>query len=76
MLVLKRKAREVVVVGGPDTLQPLVTITVLEIAGGSVRLGFQADGVFPVHRLEVWQRIHGNDSLDLPVPSPVPTDSV
>jgi hypothetical protein len=40
--------------------------------GNVVRLGFQADGAFPVHRLEVWQRIHANDPPDLPAPDPVP----
>jgi carbon storage regulator CsrA len=57
MLVLTRKSQEVVVVGAPDTPQPLLTITVLEIVGGTVRLGFQADASVPVHRWEVWQRI-------------------
>jgi carbon storage regulator len=60
MLVLTRKAQEVVVVGAPDTPQPLLTITVLEVVGDKVRLGFQADASVPVHRWEVWQRIHRN----------------
>jgi carbon storage regulator len=57
MLVLTREAQEVVVVGAPDTPEPLLTITVLDIVGGTVRLGFQADASVPVHRWEVWQRI-------------------
>jgi carbon storage regulator CsrA len=62
MLVLTRKAQEVVVVGGADDPQPVLTITVLEVEGGTVRLGFQADTSVLVHRWEVWQRIHP-DSL-------------
>ncbi len=62
MLVLTRKAQEIVIVGGPDTPEPLLTITVLDIVGGTVRLGFQADASVPVHRWEVWQRIQA-DSL-------------
>lgn len=58
MLVLTRKAQEVVVVGGADDPQPVLTITVLEVEGGTVRLGFQADTAVLVHRWEVWQRIH------------------
>jgi carbon storage regulator len=58
MLVLTRKAQEIVVVGGADDPRPLLTITVLEVEGGSVRLGFQADTSVLVHRWEVWQRIH------------------
>ena len=57
MLVLTRKAQEVVVVGGSDDPQPVLTITVLDIVGGTVRLGFQADTSVLVHRWEVWQRI-------------------
>ncbi len=57
MLVLTRKAQEIVIVGGPGTSEPLLTITVLDVVGGTVRLGFQADASVPVHRWEVWQRI-------------------
>jgi sRNA-binding carbon storage regulator CsrA len=31
---------------------------VLGICGGHVRLGFEIDASVPVHRWEVWQRIH------------------
>jgi len=57
MLVLSRKSDESVVVGGAGGLERMVRITVLEISGGSVRLGFEADRNVPVHRWEVWQRI-------------------
>jgi carbon storage regulator len=60
MLVLTRKAQEVVIVGAPETSQPLLTITVLDIVGDKVRLGFQADASVPVHRWEVWQRIQAD----------------
>jgi carbon storage regulator CsrA len=57
MLVLTRKSREAVVVGGPCRPEQMFKITVLGIVGGKVRLGFEvADGV-PVHRWEVWERI-------------------
>lgn len=58
MLVLSRRSQEAVVVGGSDGFTALVTVTVLEIQGGVVRLGFEADARHPVHRWEVWQRIH------------------
>jgi carbon storage regulator len=58
MLVLSRKAEESVVVGGGDRCQRLLKVTVLEIKGSTVRLGFEADSDVPVHRLEVWERIH------------------
>ena len=62
MLVLSRKSREAVVVGGIDGLERLLKITVLEISHGSVRLGIEAPADVPVHRLEVWERIQ-NGSL-------------
>jgi carbon storage regulator CsrA len=57
MLVLSRRNRESVVVGGPNGVERLLKVTVLEIHGGSVRLGFEAGDDFPVHRWEVWERI-------------------
>ena len=57
MLVLSRKNRESVVVGGPTGVERLLKVTVLEIYGRSVRLGFEAAPEFPVHRWEVWERI-------------------
>ena len=57
MLVLSRKTQESVVVGGCDGFEPMLTVTVLEIEGGKVRLGFEVDKDVPVHRWEVWQRI-------------------
>jgi carbon storage regulator len=58
MLILSRKSSESVVVGKSESSEPLLMVTVLEIRGGSVRLGFEAQADVPVHRLEVWERIH------------------
>ncbi len=60
MLVLSRKNRESVVVGGSDGFSRLLKVTVLDIRGGKVRLGFEVDADVPVHRLEIWDRINGN----------------
>jgi carbon storage regulator CsrA len=57
MLVLSRKNRESVVVGGSDGFHRLLKVTVLDIRGGRVRLGFEVDPGVPVHRLEIWERI-------------------
>ena len=57
MLVLTRKNRESVVIGQPGEMQIVLEITVLEIEGGRVRLGFEADNKLPIHRREVWDRI-------------------
>ena len=58
MLVLTRKSQEAVVVRGPEGREPMLTVTVLEISGGKVRLGFQAGPAVLIHRWEVWQEIH------------------
>ena len=60
MLVLSRKLQESVVVGGPDRSEPVLIVTVLEVRGGAVRLGFEAGKDVPVHRREVWERIHAD----------------
>lgn len=61
MLVLTRKSLESVVIGGSPTLQQMVKVTVLEIRGGKVKLGFEAGCEVPIQRLEVWQRIHAEE---------------
>ena len=57
MLVLTRKSQESVVVGGSAGFERLLKVTVIEIDGGKVRLGFEVDKGVPVHRWEVWERI-------------------
>lgn len=57
MLVLSRKSQESVVIGGNDAFSRLLRVTVLDISGGKVRLGFEIDADIPVHRKEVWDRI-------------------
>jgi carbon storage regulator len=57
VLVLSRKCQEAVVVGGLSGCEHLLTVTVLEIVGGRVRLGFEAPRNVPVNRREVWEQI-------------------
>jgi carbon storage regulator CsrA len=57
MLVLSRKTEESVVVGGCNGFQRMLKVTVLEITGRKVRLGFDVDPSVPVHRAEVWEQI-------------------
>ena len=56
MLVLSRKSHQSVVIGGSQGLPRLLKITVLEITGTRVSLGFEGDADIPVNRLEVWAR--------------------
>jgi carbon storage regulator CsrA len=66
MLVLSRKSREAVVVGGVDGFHRLLKVTVLGIHGMNVRLGFEVDSSVPVHRLEVWERINTGTLAERP----------
>ena len=60
MLVLSRKNEESVVVGGSNGFKPMLKVTVLQINGAKVRLGFEADEGVPVHRWEVWEQIRAS----------------
>ncbi len=57
MLVLSRKSQESVVIGGTNRADGKLVITVLEIKGAHVRLGFDAPQDMAVHRMEIWKRI-------------------
>ena len=72
MLVLSRKPRESVVVAVADGVEPMLKVTVLEIRGGRVRLGFEASAAFPVHRSEVWERIRAGEGPESPTGGAAP----
>jgi carbon storage regulator len=56
MLILSRRNGESVKIGDE------VTVTVLGVKGGQVRLGFTAPPNLPVHREEVYERIKAEAS--------------
>lgn len=60
MLILSRRIEESVIVDGFNTPERALKVTVLEIKGGRVRLGFQVNKDVPVYREEVWERIRAN----------------
>ena len=70
MLVLSRKRLESVVVGGATGFERQLKAKVLELRGGSVRLGFEVDLSFPVHRREVWEKIRAGGQPDGPLEDP------
>ncbi len=51
MLVLGRKVGEKIFIGDN------VSVTVLEVKGDRIRLGFEADKTIPIHRAEVRRQI-------------------
>lgn len=58
MLVLSRKKNESIVINDD------ITIVVVEIRGDKVRLGVEAPKEVPVHRREVFDAIHRNETAD------------
>jgi carbon storage regulator len=55
MLVLSRKRDERIVIHDPATLEILGTLTIVDIRGDKVRLGFDWPPHVTVDRLEVYQ---------------------
>ena len=66
MLILARKSQEAVVVSSADGYEQLLKVTVLEVRGGIVKLGFEAGIEVPIHRAEVWERIRAESQTPAP----------
>jgi len=66
MLVLTRRSNESVVVGGTKRLDRFLTVTVIDVCNGRVRLGFEAADDVAVHRSEVWERIQDRHATQKP----------
>jgi carbon storage regulator len=56
MLVLSRRKEQRIKIGVPGNV---ITIVITDIRGESVRIGFDADKGTPIHREEVYNKIHG-----------------
>lgn len=67
MLILTRRVNEAVMIGDG------ITVTVLGIKGGQVRLGINAPRDVAVHREEIFQRIDHDKPGD-PLPTPEGSD--
>lgn len=52
MLVLSRHRDEQIMIGDN------VVVTIVDIRGDKVRLGIEAPDSVPVHRREIWDKIH------------------
>jgi carbon storage regulator CsrA len=60
MLIVSRRNRESVVIGGADGFHRLFKVTVLGIQGRNVKLGFEVDPGVPVCRSEACEAIGVN----------------
>jgi carbon storage regulator CsrA len=63
MLIVSRKHRESVTVSETNGAYVALKVTVLEIHGDSVRLGFEAGSDIAIQRSEVWERILSDSCL-------------
>jgi len=63
MLILTRRLGESVNIGDE------VTVTVLGVKGGQVRLGFTAPPDVAVHRQEIYERIQAEKSANVSKPT-------
>jgi carbon storage regulator len=52
MLILTRSTGQTICIGDE------ITVTILGIQGGQVRIGISAPKQVPVHRQEIYERIH------------------
>jgi carbon storage regulator len=57
MLILTRKVRESIRIGGD------IQIIILGVKGGTVRLGIAAPQDVPVHREEIYARIRAGEAI-------------
>ncbi len=64
MLVLSRTRGQQIIIGGS------ITVTVLEVRGDKVKLGFAGPAEVPIHRQEVFERLQQERQVDAR-----PTDS-
>ncbi len=58
MLVLSRKKNESIVINDN------IVVTVIDIRGDKVRLGFEAPNDVPIHRKEVYEAIKRSEAAD------------
>jgi len=66
MLILTRKSRQSVVVKRHGDVEQLVTVTVLDVSGGRVKLGFEANSDVAIRRTELREISRDNDSNRMP----------
>lgn len=58
MLILTRRIGESLMIGDEsETINGLITVTVLGVKGNQVRMGIKAGKEVPVHREEIFNRI-------------------
>ncbi|MBI3466645.1 MAG: carbon storage regulator [Planctomycetes bacterium] len=58
-------------IGGSAGFNRLLRVTVLKIGARKVSLGFEVEEDVPIHRSEVWERIHAKGQADNSAGCPV-----
>jgi carbon storage regulator CsrA len=62
MLVLSRKNLQSVVIGSDDSSQSVLKVTLLDIRGKIVKLGFEADATVSIRRSEIRSELCGDST--------------
>ena len=57
MFILSRKSEESVIVDGFNSPKRALKVTVLEVKGGRVKLGFEVSANKVVRRTQAWSRV-------------------
>ncbi len=57
MLILTRKPGEAIIIG--DNIK----VTILGVAGKQIRIGIEAPNDVPIHREEIYEKIHAEATL-------------
>lgn len=69
MLILTRKTNESIIIGDDGEGSTKITVQVLSVNGNQIRLGITAPKDIPVHREEIYKKIHGEPVAETKVSS-------
>jgi carbon storage regulator CsrA len=61
-----KENRESVVIAATGDMHELLRVSVIDVCGGKVKLGFKADNEVAIHREEVWERVRAEIQTSSP----------
>ena len=70
MLIVSRQSDESVIVDGINGSTREIKVTVLQVKGKRVQLGFEINTDVPMHRSQSWERVRGGLRYDTATAGP------